>query len=101
MHTAVTEPQKPRLGLVAVLAANVVAGPLGVVVGRITIDVFSFDAIEGQQLIGVIIARVCGVFWPIPDDLIVPVTAEARIDAGVPLANLGRVIAGLAKLRRP
>src|SRR5688500_20407990 len=48
----------------------------------------------------VIIAGVCRMGRTVPDDLIVPVAAVAGIGAGVPLADLRRLIAVLAEHRR-
>src|SRR5262249_57321310 len=56
---------------------------------------------EGEQLLLVVRPGIVGVLGPVPDDLVVPVAAEAGVGAGVPLADLGRVVAVLAEQRRP
>ena len=96
---AVAQPQIPGFVGIAVLAFNVVDGPVGVVVGGVTLRQ-AVHAVEGQDLIGIIIAGVLGFAGAVPDDLIIPVTAEARVGAGVPLADLRGVVALFPKLRR-
>src|SRR5262249_25128432 len=96
----VAQPQKPRLALVAVLALDVLDSPFGVVVRRVAVLPLLL-AVESQQLLLVVGPGVVRVFGPVPDDLVVPIAAEPRVRAGVPLADLGGVVAVRPELRRP
>jgi hypothetical protein len=57
-------------------------------------------AIEGENLILVVIAGVVRMRRAVPDDLIIPVAAVAGVCACVPLADLRSVVAVLAEDRR-
>ena len=81
------------------LAFDVVDRPVGVVVGGVALRQ-AIHAVEGQDLIGIIIAGVLRMAGPVPDDLVIPIAAKARVGAGVPLADLRGVVALLPKLRR-
>ena len=98
MNRAIAEPEIPRLRGIAVGALDVVDGPAGVVVGGVA-GRGAIDAVEGEELIGVIVAGVFRMAGSVPDDLVIPVAAEAGVGAGVPLADLRRVVALLPKLR--
>src|SRR5947208_488941 len=91
VNRAVAEPQKPRLCLVTTFALDVIAGPLGVVVGRIAADRLLL-AIALDDLVAVIDASVLRVLGPVPDNLVIPVAAIAGVRACVPLADLSRLI---------
>src|SRR5207248_11344886 len=100
VDAAVAEPQEPRLILVAVRPLDVLDGPLRVVVGRVAV-LPPLLAVEREDLALVVGPGVLGVLGPVPHDLIVPVAAEPGVGAGVPLADLGGVVAVLAEQGGP
>ena len=101
MHSSVTQPQRPRLTHITMLAANVLTGPLRIIVSRVTFNDFRLAAVERQHLFVVVVACIVGMPRPVPDDLIIPVAAETGIGTGVPLTDLRGVITMLAKDARP
>src|SRR5262249_10198495 len=100
VNRAVAKPQKPGLRLVATLALDIVAGPLRIVIGRVAIDRLLL-AVDRYDLFLVVIAGVFGIPGPVPDDLIIPIAAEARVGPSVPLSDLCRLIAVLPEDARP
>src|SRR5262249_3025445 len=100
VDVAVAEPEEPGLALVAVGPLDVLDGPLRVVVGRVAV-LPPLLAVEREQLPFVVGRAVLGVFRPVPADLVVPVASEAGVGPGVPLADLGGVVAALAEEGRP
>ena len=50
-----------------------------------------------DRLVVVVVAGRLGISRPVPDDLIIPVAAEAGIRSGVPLADVRRRVSVLAE----
>ena len=82
------------------LAADVVDRPIGVVIGRVALS-FPLFAVEGQNLIDVVIAGVLRMGGTIPNDLVVPIAAETGVGACMPLADLRGLVALPTEFRRP
>ncbi len=101
MHRSVTEPEVPGLPPGPVFPPDVLIGPVRVPVGCITSDLRRRLAVDLNQLVFVIAARVGWMAWAIPDNLVVPVPPEARIYTGMPFSDLGCVIALAPKNARP
>src|SRR4029077_7045875 len=57
--------------------------------------------VEADQLLLVVVGGVGRVGGAIPDGLVIPVTAEARVGAGVPLADLAGEVAQAAERGGP
>ncbi len=58
----------------------------------------SVFAVRRQCLVVIVVAGVFGMCRPIPDNLIVPVATVSRVDAGMPLTDLRRLVAALSEL---
>ena len=98
----VAQPQIP--GLLGIpgpagdrLALDEADRPVGVLIRRVSFEIFGLTAMIRNGLIVVVMTRRIGVRRAIPDDLEVPVAAVAGVDAGVPFADLRRVVPVLAE----
>ena len=94
---AVAEPEIPGFRFVAAFTFQEIDGPIGVLVGGVAFEDFGFAALVGDGLVVVVVLAGFGVFRAIPDELVVPVAAEAGIGTGVPFADLGGEVAFLAE----
>ena len=102
VHGAIAKPEVKRFVLVlAMAAADVFLGPLGVVVGRVAFRHDGLRPIGLDQLVIEIVSRVAGEGGSVPDLLEVPVTSESVVHSGVPFPDLGGLVALLAKHRGP
>ena len=85
---SVTEPEIPRFVRVSVISTDEIERPAGVVVGRVSLPECGFAAVGRDQLVIIVIGGVFRMGGTIPDDLVIPVSAGARIGSGVPFSNL-------------
>src|SRR4051794_10302920 len=72
---------------------DVVDGPARVVVGGITFYDIRLPSVGGEELVVVVVGCVGGMLRSVPDDLMIPITAEPRVAARMPFADVCRVIA--------
>ena len=97
VNGTVAKPEIPGFGGVAAVAADEIGSPIGVLIGRVTLQDFGLAAVIGDGLVVVVMRAGFGVFGAIPDELEVPVTAKASVGAGVPFADLGGEVAVVAE----
>src|SRR5262245_41274048 len=101
MYRAKAKPQVPGLILVATVAADEIATPVGVLIGRIAFENLGLPAMMSDRLIVIVIGGRLGIFRPVPHELIIPIAPESGVGSRVPLADLGGDVAVAAQLLRP
>ena len=92
---------KGFLFVLSVSAPNVFLGPLGVVVGRVSLGHDRLGSVRLDQLFLEVVACVSGKGGPVPDLLEVPVAPETIVRAGVPFADLSGLVPVLPEYGRP
>ena len=97
VHRPVAHPEVPWLLGVALFTLEVVNRPVCVVVGGVTRGHDGLAAIGLDELVLVVVACVLRIAGTVPHLLEIPVASRPGVGAGVPLADLGRLVAMLPK----